>query len=97
MSLLEDKAIKGIGGGGFEHFNIAAGEKMKVPKGCIGMQAEPGKYTIIRPATGAQLESRQVKQDSRDLVFVYHVWPDGQEKQMCAGDVSLGVKFQHGK
>ena len=68
MTLLESKALNGIGGGGFEHINLSPGEQMKVPKGCVGVQSEAGKYTIIRPGSGAQLESQTVFQDERNLI-----------------------------
>ena len=66
MTPLESKALNGIQAGGFEHHSLSPGEQMKVPKGCVGVQAEAGKYTIIskytiiRPGSGAQLESQTV-------------------------------------
>jgi len=68
MTVLESIALDGIGGGGFEHINLAPGQRMVVPKGCVGVQAEPGKCTIIKPASGAKLESQRVVQDERNLI-----------------------------
>jgi hypothetical protein len=68
MTLLESKALDGIGGGGFEHLKLSPGERMKVPKGCVGVQSEAGEYTIIRPGSGAQLESQTVFRDERNLI-----------------------------
>ena len=69
MTVLESIALDGIGGGGgFEHINLAPGQRMVVPKGCVGVQAEPGKCTIIRPASGAKLESQRVVQEERNLI-----------------------------
>ena len=47
MTPLESKALNGIQAGGFEHHSLSPGEQMKVPKGCVGVQADAGKYTII--------------------------------------------------
>jgi hypothetical protein len=68
MTVLESTALAGIGGGGYSHINLAPGERMNVPKGCVGVQREPGKCTIIRPASGAKLESQRVVQDERNLI-----------------------------
>jgi hypothetical protein len=68
MTVLESIALDGISGGGFEHINLAPGRRMVVPKGCIGVQTEPGTCTIIRPASGAKLESQRVVQDERNLI-----------------------------
>jgi hypothetical protein len=68
MTVLESIALDGIGGGGFTHINLAPGQRMDVPKGCVGVQTEPGKCTIIKPASGAKLESQRVVQDERTLI-----------------------------
>jgi hypothetical protein len=47
LTPLESKALNGIQAGGFEHHSLSPGEQMKVPKGCVGVQADAGKYTII--------------------------------------------------